>query len=374
MAGIYIHIPFCRKACIYCDFHFSTSIKNKKLILECIQKEISLRSRYLGEDKVETIYFGGGTPSILSEEDIAGLLLTLQEYFNIENNAEITLEANPDDLQEEYLASLIRTGINRLSIGLQSFNQEELIWMNRMHSVKQNFDCLESALKQGFSNISVDLIYGSKFQSLKTWQESLSFIKELGVDHLSCYSLTAEENTVFGNRIKRKAEMEPNDELSAVQFDYLMDWCESANFEHYEISNFAKNQKYSKHNSSYWSGKKYLGLGPSAHSFNGVHRSKNVSSNSVYIRNVREEKVFCEVEELDLKSLFNESILIGLRTKWGINLTNLKNRFPEFYKHTESISSNEMQLGNLKMDGNQLILTQTGKKFADRIAEKFFII
>ena len=374
MSGIYFHIPFCRKACTYCDFHFSTSLKNKKELLNAMIQEMKIRKDYLSNDTIQSVYFGGGTPSVLEQDELLLLLEQLNKNFSVDEKAEITLEANPDDMSIEKLNALHKTGINRLSIGLQSFIQEELVWMNRSHSVEDNLNCVKRAQDAGFGNITVDLIYGSKFQSLFSWEAALNTVSSLNIDHLSCYNLTAEEKTIFGHRVNKKQEPEVSEELSASQFDLLMDWASANQFEHYEISNFARNEKYAVHNSSYWLGKKYLGLGPSAHSYNGISRQINVSNNTVYIKKISENECFSETELLDKNTKFNEYLLTRLRTKWGLDTDFLQNEFSDFMPNVQPLINEEVSAGNMEIKGNNLILTRKGKYFADGIAQKFFIV
>ncbi|MFN5459565.1 MAG: radical SAM family heme chaperone HemW [Bacteroidota bacterium] len=374
MAGIYLHIPFCRKACVYCDFHFSVNLKGKKIMLESMISELALRRSFLVDEEVETIYFGGGTPSVLSAEEISSILKQIKINYSLSTNAEITLEANPDDLSEQYLQELYNSGINRLSIGWQSFIPDELSWMNRAHSPHQNIYCVEVAKSIGFKNITVDLIYGSKFQNLKTWADALKHVVQLDIEHLSCYNLTVEDRTVLGHRVKLKEEPLTDEDLSTEQFDFLMAWAESNNYDHYEISNFAKKDSYSRHNSAYWLGKKYLGIGPSAHSYDCEKRTFNVSNNSLYVKNLNNGTAFYQEEVLTRKMQFNEYVLTGLRTKWGINLEYLTENFSDFIVPAINKLEFELNMEQIKIDGNQITLTSKGKHFADHIAQKLFVI
>jgi oxygen-independent coproporphyrinogen III oxidase len=374
MAGIYIHIPFCRKACIYCDFHFSTSLGKKNALVNSIVKEIQARKSYIGDQPVETIYFGGGTPSLLTEAELSVLLEAIHLQFKVSEKPEITLEANPDDLDTSTLSRLLKVGVNRLSIGLQSFIDEELKWMNRSHSAVQNAESVLRAQQSGFKNISVDLIYGSKFQSEETWINALKKIEELNVQHLSCYNLTVEEKTELGSKVRKKKELNVDEDLSSKQFLMLMDWSRSSGFEQYEISNFARGGMYSKHNSSYWLGKDYLGLGPSAHSFNQTSRQWNISNNNLYIKNLEEGKPAFEMELLDERTRLNEYLLTRLRTRWGIDLDFLETNFSE--KFLFPVRKNlhiETSYGNLLQEEKIVVLTEKGKLIADEVTKNLMV-
>jgi len=280
MSGIYIHIPFCRQACHYCDFHFSTSLKNKKPFLKALLKESELRRNYLGNEKIQTIYFGGGTPSLLTKDEILFIIDELHKYHEIEPAAEITLEANPDDLSIEKIKELKQTPVNRLSIGIQSFFDEDLKFMNRTHNAEEAVSSVKASQDEGFENITIDLIYGTPTLTNENWEQNLSRALSLNVPHVSCYELTVEPNTALHSFIK-KGKIGPLDEQkTAMQFEMVMNRMKAENFIHYEISNFCKEGFYSRHNSNYWSRKKYLGLGPSAHSYNGTSRQWNIANNN----------------------------------------------------------------------------------------------
>ena len=280
MAGIYLHIPFCKQACTYCDFHFSVNMAAKPELVKAFLKEIDQRKKYLKGEKIETIYFGGGTPSVLNEDELNSILDKIRKEFLVDNNTEITLECNPDDLTKEKLTQLKKAGINRLSIGLQSFNDNELKWMNRVHMSGESLSCVKLAQDAGFGNITIDLIYGSKFQDMKSWERTLQTVIDLNVQHISAYNLTIESKTKLGIDHQKGNEPEISEELSSEQFKMMIDVLQKSQFVHYEISNFGKENFFSKHNSNYWKGVSYLGLGPSAHSFNGESRQWNVASNS----------------------------------------------------------------------------------------------
>ncbi|MFN6038749.1 MAG: radical SAM family heme chaperone HemW [Bacteroidota bacterium] len=373
MSGIYVHIPFCSKACHYCDFHFSTKLDNISPLIEALKKESSTRKNYLKEKTVESIYFGGGTPSLLKTDQLKSILETLYQNHLISSNVEITLEANPDDLSEKKIKELISCGINRLSIGIQSLISEELIWMNRTHSAKQGIESIKLAKDSGINNITIDLIYGSKYQTLNSWQETLAKICNTGVNHLSCYQLTIESKTVLGHRFSKNIEALPDEDFISDQFKYLMKWSEESGFEQYEISNFAKNGAYSIHNSSYWLGKEYLGLGPSAHSYNGNSRQWNISNNNTYISSINNNQDFFEMEHLDEKTKMNEYILTKLRTKWGLNYDEIKINFPNYYEQLIRKINSEIKSENLILkEEKKVILTMQGKLLADFVSKNLF--
>lgn len=375
MSGIYIHIPFCKQACNYCDFHFSTSLKLKTNLIDSILLEIDLRNSYLGKKSIETIYFGGGTPSLLSEKDLFLILEKIYKNYKVSSNAEITLEANPDDLSVEKLKELKRLEINRLSIGLQSFNNEELIWMNRAHTATESEASVKRAQDKGFENISIDLIYGSKFSNLTNWKKTLDKAIALDVKHISSYNLTIEDKTKLGHDLKVKKEIAIDDEKSSELFLEMIDRLEKNNFIQYEISNFGKENYFSNHNSNYWKGVEYIGFGPSAHSFDGVSRQWNISNNSLYIKNVTDKnEAYFEKEILSESDQFNEYILTSLRTIWGIDTLVLKSKFnseilSSFNEKIKTYISSDM----VSFSNNKYVLTSNGKLFADKIASELFV-
>ena len=374
MAGIYLHIPFCKKACHYCDFHFSTLHENMGEMVEAICHEIILRKNYLSDEKIESIYFGGGTPSLLNEIQLVKLIRILHETFDVVADAEITLEANPDDLTKENLLIFKTSGINRLSIGIQSFREQDLIVMNRAHNVEQALMCVKDAKEAGFENISIDLIYGLPDMSGDDWRKNLEIAFSLDVDHLSCYSLTVEPKTALAKMIQQHKVSDIDDAQSALHFEMLMDETAIHNYEHYEISNFARHKKYSKHNTSYWQRKKYLGVGPSAHSFDGDTRQWNVYNNSIYLRTLKNSEIPFEREELTGKDKLNEYLLTSLRTIWGMNLDFVKNNFGNdaaFELEKKFSLLIDEQLVELK--DNNFILTRKGKYFADKISLQLFV-
>jgi len=379
LAGIYIHIPFCKQACYYCDFHFSTSLKRKEELLNAIKKELILRKDENNHEIVETIYFGGGTPSLLTIKELQLLINTVYDNYEVINNAEITLEANPDDLSLQKIKELSKSPINRLSIGIQSFFEDDLKFMNRAHTAEESKKCLAEATRY-FDNITIDLIYGVPNMTDEKWLENLKIAFEFDIPHISSYALTVEEKTALHSFIK-SGKVPPVDEDLALQhFNILVSETEKQGFAHYEISNFGKPTYFSKHNTSYWLGEKYLGIGPSAHSFNGFERSWNVSNNAKYIKELQEGKLPLKTERLTLNNRFNEYIMTGLRTIWGISFLKIEKEFGEKYlqilvKNSQTFIDNgllKIQL-NLKKE-KTLITTKKGKFLADGIASDLFII
>lgn len=371
MAGIYLHIPFCRQACHYCNFHFATSLHYKDELIAAMLKEIVLQKEYLMSDKVETIYFGGGTPSILMIEDLILLLKKLVDEFDVAKNAEITLETNPDDITEEKLLQWKAMGINRLSIGVQSFFEEDLQWMNRAHNALQAKASLQLA-KKHFDNITIDLIYGLPDLTNEKWKQNVDTAIAFNIPHLSCYALTVEPKTPLDKMIKLNKSKDVNPDKQSEQFLLLMQWLDDAGYEHYEISNFAKSTFRSKHNCSYWQGKKYLGLGPSAHSFNGNERQWNISNNKAYISSINENKIPAEIEMLTKTQQMNEYIMTSLRTMEGLKFENIV--FFETISKESLLKKSErfINSGLMRQENETLILTRDGKLLADGIAADLF--
>lgn len=372
MAGIYIHIPFCKQPCSYCNFYFSTSLYFKEQFLTALNKEIHLQSKFLDYEIVATIYFGGGTPSLLSAVEIEHILNSIYKNFKVEKDVEITLEANPDDLTSSKLTNFKKAGINRLSIGTQSFFNDDLKLMNRAHNSDEALQSIQKAQDIGFHNISIDLIYGIPSMSKEKWLENLTIAFSQNIQHLSCYALTVEENTPLFHQIRKQKIEAPSDIEASAHFDILMDFTRDKNWVHYEISNFCKEGYISKHNTSYWQQKKYLGLGPAAHSFDGKNRQWNIANNKKYVESLKNDIIPFEVETLSEKDQFNEAVMIGLRTMWGVNLNQIATKFPGFYAPLL------MQLENIDkslitLKKNHLKLTQKGKHFADRIAADLFV-
>lgn len=372
MAGIYIHIPFCKQACHYCDFHFITSLKHKDALLDAIIKELNLQKGYLGGETIETIYFGGGTPSLLASDELNRILGGITTLHTVASDAEITLEANPDDLDKEKIQALRQTDVNRLSIGIQSFFDEDLTWMNRAHRAQEAESSVKRAQDAGFENITADLIYGYPLLTSQKWKYNLDKLFELGIPHLSSYSMTVEPRTALASFIKTKKQPPMDDQQSAEQFLYLAEQTKEHGFEHYEISNFCRPGHYSRHNSNYWKGVKYLGIGPSAHSFDGETRQWNMANNAQYIRTLSEGNIPAEREILTETDRLNEHIMTALRTMWGLDLDKLE-------KIAGGSSTELLRAGNeffeknwLVRQGNTLFLTSNGKLYADHIASSLF--
>ncbi len=373
MAGIYLHIPFCKRKCAYCDFY---SVANKSFLEEFVNTicaEIKLQSEYLGEEKIKTIYFGGGTPSMLSSNHIEKILEEIYRYFKVGQNNEITLEANPDDLNENYLKSIFTLGVNRLSIGIQSFNKSYLQLMKRQHSANQAISSIVEAKKVGFKNISIDLIYGLPDFTLKKWEENINQAIKLNIQHISAYHLTIEPNTIFQKLHKNKKLNLPNEKESLEQFQTLVEKTKENGFLHYEISNFAKDGSISLHNTNYWMNVKYLGLGPSAHSYNLTSRQWNISNLRAYLDSITKGKIPFEKEILEEKEKYNDYVITSLRTMWGLNIKKLKNEFDKKYlKYFLSKTENLLKKNLLRKSGNNYILTEKGIFISDNIMESFF--
>jgi oxygen-independent coproporphyrinogen-3 oxidase len=372
MSGIYLHIPFCKKACHYCNFHFSTSRQQLPAMVEAICKEIVLQHHYL-VDEVQTIYFGGGTPSLLAGAYIRNILEHIHKNFRVSAAAEITLEANPDDINSNGLNEWKEAGINRLSIGIQSFFEEDLQWMNRAHNAMQARQCIEIAQAAGFSNITIDLIYGTPGLSDEKWKQNVETALSLNIPHLSCYALTVEPKTALAKMIASKQSRNIELDDQARQFELLTQWLSAAGFEHYEISNFAKPGFRSRHNSSYWQGKPYLGIGPSAHSFNGRSRQWNIANNAVYIATIDAGSVPFEIEVLTTTQQLNEYLMTALRTIEGISVK----RIGELWGDEKALqliatAQKHIERGHLAMNDERLQLTEKGKFLADGIAADLF--
>ena len=373
MPGIYLHIPFCKQACNYCDFHFSTSLGTKGTVIAAMEQEIALRHTYLGGKEIESIYFGGGTPSLLSQRELAGLMGSLGRHFSWKKDIEITLEANPDDITPTALQDWKTLGINRLSIGLQSFNNEELRWMNRAHTAEESLSSVRMAQDMGFDNITIDLIYGSKFQDLASWENTLTRAIALGVPHISSYNLTIEPKTALGAKWKQGKEPLVDEGLSSAQFLLMLDLLGKAGFIQYEISNFGKDGFFARHNSNYWLGRHYLGLGPSAHSFNGISRQWNVKSNQQYLKALQEQGPFSEKEELSDKDRYNEYVLTRLRTIWGCDVNEMEGLFgPALTAHFKKAIQAAREFTEEK--NGVFTLNKRGKLIADGLASDLFFL
>ena len=386
MPGIYIHIPFCKQACHYCNFHFSTSLAQKEKMVEAIVKEItsspSLLRREKGETEMEakigkevisTLYFGGGTPSILSVDDLKQIFGALHERFVFADDIEITLEANPDDITADKLKEWTSLGINRLSVGIQSFLEEELIWMNRAHTAVESMACIDLIKEASFTNFSVDLIYGSPILSDADWKKNVDLVIEKKIPHISCYALTVEPKTALDKMIALHKKEPVDAEKQSRQFLLLMDWMETAGYEHYEISNFAKPGLRSKHNSSYWHGEPYYAFGPAAHAFDGKSRRWNVANNSIYIQSLQKNIIPFEEEILTETQQLNEFIMTSLRTMEGLDLDFVNKKFGEEISSKLQAASHKYEsTGKLKIENRKIILTAAGKLFADGIAADLF--
>lgn len=374
MAGIYLHIPFCKKACHYCDFHFSTSPQYKEPMLKALRHELFLRKNYLGNQPIETIYFGGGTPSLLSANELQVLLGDIVDQFDVSSKAEITIEANPDDLNPQRVKELRQTLINRFSIGIQSFFEEDLRWMNRAHSAIEAQSSIKRVQDAGFENITADLIYGYPLLSNPKWEHNIQELIQLNIPHISSYSMTVEPATALSTFIKKGEQKAMDEGQSAAQFLILMEQLKEAGFEHYEISNFAKPGSYSKHNSNYWEGISYLGIGPSAHSFNGESRQWNISNNAKYIDQIQNGKIPSEIEVLTKENRINEYIMTSLRTSKGMDLNKIIDEFGSDYANEIRNNLEPLIEKNWILMHDQLItLTSDGKLFADHIASELFI-
>ena len=385
MSGIYIHIPFCKQACHYCDFHFSTSMKKKDEMVLALAKEIELRKNEFENDVVETIYFGGGTPSILEISDIKLLIDAVYKHFDVIENPEITVEANPDDLSNERIIELSNNRINRLSIGIQSFFEDDLKLMNRAHNADEAKKCLEFAT-QYFDNISIDLIYGMPNMSNEKWLQNIETALSFNVPHISSYALTVEPKTALKKLIQTGKIDEPKDEVAQEHFQILVDKLSENGFIHYELSNFGKENYFSKNNSAYWLGKKYIGIGPSAHSFNGTSRSWNVSNNSLYLKALAENKLPSETEILSKNDRYNEYVMTGLRTIWGISLERIEKEFGTNFleyllKQSEKFIADDLLEIVTSSDFEKqnrieklLKPTQKGKFLCDGIASDLFLL
>ena len=376
MAGIYIHIPFCKQACTYCNFHFSTTLNLKDDVLKAIMHELEIQKNYLQPAPIETIYFGGGTPSILSADEISRIFEHIYKLYPIEQLKECTLEANPDDLNPNYLKALRTTPINRFSIGTQSFRDSDLQYMNRAHNAQEADYAIKAAQDAGFHNITIDLIYGTPGLTDADWKYNLAQVAALQIPHFSSYALTVEEGTALASNIKKKKTAPVDAEQSAGQFEILMEQAEVMGYDHYEISNLAKPGHHAVHNTNYWRGLPYLGIGPSAHSFDGKSRRWNIANNALYTKSILlNNELTYEEEKLTPTEHLNEYIMTSLRTMWGCDLQKIRNEWGEDYAKQVVESSYEFRERKwLTEQDNKLILTPAGKLFADRIAGALFVI
>ena len=365
-ASIYLHIPFCRKACTYCNFHFSTSLHHKTDLIKAILTELDVRKDYLSGKLISTIYFGGGTPSVLDASELGDILDKIRQHYSVKPNVEITFEANPDDISVEYLKMLQRHGVNRLSIGLQSFHEEELTWMNRSHNASQSIAILELLEAMPEFDYSVDLIFGLPISNHAKWQENLQILAQYRVPHVSCYNLTIEPKTPLAHQVKQKLSPAIDDEMSAEQYQMTHDVLTTKGYEHYEVSNYAKPGKYSRHNTGYWFGAHYLGIGPAAHSFDTHSRSWNVANNAHYIQGLASGKSVHEVEILSGIDKHNESVMTSLRTWWGLDM------HIGLTVHEVNLIKGFCQQGLANIVSDRLVLTEEGRLHCDSLASQLF--
>ena len=368
MAGIYIHIPFCKTRCIYCDFYSTTRSELKSQYIRALCRELTERKEYLKGEAVETIYFGGGTPSQLSEEDFKEVFKTIEQVYGMREATEITLEANPDDLTEEYIGMLHTLPFNRISMGIQTFDDATLQLLNRRHNATQAIEAVKRCRQAGFQNISIDLIYGLPGETEQRWAQDLQQAVSLDVEHISAYHLIYEEDTPIYNMLKQHQICEVDEDSSLEFFTLLIEYLQKAGYEHYEISNFCKPGMYSRHNTSYWQGIPYLGCGPSAHSFDGDSREWNVASLNQYLSSIEQGQRQHETEQLDTQTRYNEYIITGLRTMWGISTEELKKKFGDrLWKYCLEQASSYLENGKLELHNDRLKLTREGIFISDGI-------
>lgn len=377
MAGIYIHIPFCKQACSYCDFYFSTSGKMMDELVSCLIKEIQLQHHFFAntpDNRISTIYFGGGTPSLLRPQQLQGIIEAIHSNYNVAPDTEYTLEVNPDDCDAKNIKAWVQLGINRISCGVQSFVDADLKFMNRTHNANDAESAVKRLQDSGITNISIDLIYGLPKMQEHDWDDNLNKAKSLDITHLSCYSLTVEEKTLLAHWVKKK-EVSLNENSAALHFEYLMNWSEENGFEHYEISNLCKPGYQSKHNSAYWTGIPYLGIGPSAHSFNGEFRQYQAPNMYSYMKSIHENKVAPITERLTSIEKYHEKLLIGLRLSKGISYTEMNNYLDDTTEaHFKQIISKHLASENIINLNDNFALSRKGKLIADYIIQDFFVV
>jgi oxygen-independent coproporphyrinogen-3 oxidase len=374
MAGIYLHIPLCKKLCFYCDFYHIISTGDNTAFIGAILKEAALRKDYLGNELVSTIFFGGGTPSVLSVKDLEDIIQQIRRQYRVDENCEISIELNPDDVNPVYLEGLKQLQFNRISLGVQSWRDADLRMLNRRHDSAQAEKALREIFSAGFENVSIDLIYGIPGMSQSQWASILDFSFSFDIKHLSAYHLTIEQGTVFGKMLEKGLIAEIDEEESIALFNMLIEKSEAAGFIHYEISNFGKPGYFSIHNSNYWKQVNYIGLGPSAHSFNGYSRQWNIKDMKGYIKSVNSGKSFYEHEDLDLKARFNEYVMTSLRTMWGIDLDYIENTFEkEGYDYVVNLAGKFKNYGLIRQNEKNLVLTNQGKIISDNIISEFMI-
>ena len=368
MAGIYIHIPFCKRRCIYCDFFSTTQSEKKTAYIHALCQELELRKNYLEGESIETVYLGGGTPSQLTQEELESIFATLYNIYKVKEDAEITLEANPDDLSPDYVSMLKRLPINRISMGVQTFQEETLQLLHRRHTARQAIDAFHRCREAGFQNISIDLMYGLPGESLETWKQDLQQAIEFHPEHISAYHLIYEEGTVLWKLLEEHRVSEADEDLSLSMFGTLIDQLTDAGYQHYEISNFCLPGLHSQHNSSYWIGKKYLGCGPSAHSYNGASRQWNIASLDAYINGITNNEPVYDIEELDVYTRYNDFVITSIRTCWGMSLSRLRTEFgEELYNYCLRMANPSIERGVLEMNEDILRLTRAGIFTSDGI-------
>jgi len=374
MAGIYIHIPFCKQACHYCNFHFSTSLRHRDEMVTAICKEIDLQKDFLTNKNLTTIYFGGGTPSLLETSEINQILERLSKNYSWENNIEITLEANPDDITTEKISKLRAGGVNRLSIGIQSFIDSELLASNRAHNSDESLKAVQICQDAGIDNLSIDIIYGMPSSTQDSWQYNIDKALELDVDHISSYALTVEPKTFLDHMVKKGRILLPKEMEVNKQYLQLIHSLTTAGYDHYEISNFAKPSKYAVHNTNYWMSVPYLGLGPSAHSYQPTFRQWNINNNAKYIKSISKGVIPSEREQTKYADQFNEYIMTRLRTMWGVDLNELNNRFSSELNNVQKNIAKYIKSQHVLLEDNHYRLTPKGKLLADGIASDLFLV
>ena len=374
MSCIYIHIPFCKTRCIYCDFFSTTQLELREQYVEAVCKEIEMTNKYLDGDTIHSIYFGGGTPSQLDTTQIGRILNTVQAHHSIVQNCETTIELNPDDVTSEYVESLSSLPVNRVSLGIQTFNDNTLRFIHRRHTSQQAIDAVRRLQNHGFSNIGIDLMFGFPGETLEDWQNDIEHALQLGIQHISAYSLMYEEGTELYRLLSSQQIHEIDEELSRNMYQTLMERLADAGFEHYEISNFAKPGYYSRHNSSYWNDTKYLGIGAGAHSYNGIIRQSNISNIKAYIDGIHEGMPKCDTEMLTRDQQYNETVITRLRTSQGLNTDIIKERFgTDYYNHLMTAATPYYNIGLLKIDEGNLSLTPKGIYISNDIIASLFV-
>ncbi|CAM3536664.1 radical SAM family heme chaperone HemW [Zobellia roscoffensis] len=374
MSGIYIHIPFCKQACHYCDFHFSTSMGKKEAMVSALQQELMMRKDEFKDEVVETIYFGGGTPSVLETEEIQAIINSVYDNYKVSENPEITLEANPDDLSAEKIVALSESPVNRLSIGIQSFFEEDLKLMNRAHNAQEAENCIQEATTY-FDNISIDLIYGVPDMTNERWKENIQKALSFGIPHISSYALTVEPQTALASFIKKGLIKNVDDEVAQAHFYILSETLAAAGFESYEISNFGKPGYFSRNNTAYWQQKKYIGIGPSAHSYDGIRRGWNINNNPKYLKAIEQGELPMETEVLSVTDTYNEYVMTGLRTIWGVSLSRIESDFGNKYREYALMQAeNHLKDELLHIEGDTLLTTKKGRFLADGLASDLFMV